>query len=60
MNFNTLNCIVKLKKFFFDLSRIEISALMSSFRFEIFLNFDSQMHKTHKNICLRDFDFWTL
>ena len=59
MNFNTLNCIGKLKKFFLDLSR-NFCLKEFFFRFEIFLKFDSQMHKTHKNICLRDFDCWTL
>ena len=39
MNFNTLNCIWKLKKFFLDLSRIEISALMS-FAFNLKLSFN--------------------
>ena len=39
MNFKTLNCVWKLKKFFLDLSRIEISALMSfAFSLKLSLN----------------------
>ena len=61
MNFKTLNCVWKLKRFFFDLSRIEISALISVvFGLKFSLNFDCRMHKTRKNVCLRDFDCWTM
>ena len=61
MNFKTLNWVWKLKRFFLDLSRIEISALISFvFGLKFSLNFDSRMHKTHKNVCSRDFDCWTM
>ena len=39
MNFKTLNCVWKLKKYFLDSSRIEISALMSfAFSMKLSLN----------------------
>ena len=61
MNFKTLNCIWKLKRFFLDLSKIEISVLISFvFGLKFSLNFDSGVHKTHKNVCLRDFDCWVM
>ena len=61
MNFKSLNCIGKLKRLFLDLSRIEISAFISVvFGVKFSLNFDSRMHKTRKNVCLRDFDCFTM
>ena len=61
MNSKTLNCIWKLKSFFLDLSRIEISVLISFvFGLKFSLNFGFGMHKTHKNVCLRDFGCWAM